>query len=287
MYLSYSGYKKYLECPLAYYHSYIAKTKKPTPDDRIGMVYGSVVGNLVEDFYNLKLWKEKNPVQILLAKAPSALRKVMAEESKNGTFLWKDNNTYKKPDDILADVIKSVPQAIEIIRRHRLLGVDAKAEVKLDSDVQGHRFGGRADVIMTRLAPHSDRIIYDGKGSKYRDQYVDVRQLYWYSLLNQVQRGFLPDRVAFVFWRFDSATAVDWHPVTSEHVLELREEVLAAIGQIEASKKKRLPQAFEARPSASKCRLCPYTFTCQAGQTILSKDRPADSDTMGVEDVQF
>lgn len=292
MYLSYSGCKKYCECPRCYYHAYIAKTKPPKPDNRVGMLYGQTVGHLFEAFYNEKLWRHGAPESMLRKRAQVVLRSVMAQESKSGVFDWKESakmKDYKCEEDILKDVEETVPRGLEIIRQHRLLGVDAVAEDKLDADICGNRLGGRADFVMRRAAPHGDRVILDGKGSKHRDKYTDVRQLHWYALLHKERYGYLPDRVAFIFWRQPVDQAVDWHPVKQEDVDSLRDSVLETISEIEGMAKRRLPLSepafFPPKPSESNCKFCSYSPLCPEGQVMLSKDRPQYSEDEGVEDI--
>jgi hypothetical protein len=292
MYLSYSGYKKFRDCARSYYHAYIAKTKPPTPDNRVGMLYGQTVGVLFEVFYADKLWKEADPEAELRRGAEPTLKKTIATETSRGGILdWKASKKMKDYEceaDILSDVLDTIPRGLEIIRQHRLLGADAVAEDRLDSDIQGHRFGGRADFVMRRAAPHGDRVILDGKGSKHRDKYTDVRQLHWYGLLHERKYGALPDKVAFIFWRSEPDVAVDWHTVTPAEVANLQSQVIEAMSEIEAATKVRLPVAgagFAANPSEGNCRFCSYSFTCPEGQVMLSKDRPQYSEAEGVEEV--
>jgi hypothetical protein len=289
MYISYSGWKKYKECPRAYWHSYINKTQLPTPDNRVGMLYGSIVGTLFEFFYNRKMWKSPDPTSAVMSCVDDVTRDIMAKEGRSGVFNWKDPKLKKGPHSIEAlkkMVRKSVPNGVEIIRSHRLLGTDAVAEDKLDTVINGHMIGGRCDFVMTRISPLRDHIILDGKGSSYRDQYVDVRQLHWYSMLERKRTRALPDQVAFIFWRFPPDKAVDWSTPTKMMVDELQEDVLDTIATIEA--KKRLPMAneeFHAKASASNCRFCSYVFACPEGQVMTSEDRPEVSPASGVEDV--
>lgn len=289
MYLSYSGYKKYVDCPRAYYHAYVNKTVATKPDNRVGMLFGQTIGELFEDFYSEMLWKKPDCQKILTDRAASKLNKVMIKEAKTGVFDWKASAKYdyKCPEDILHDVLLSIPRGLNIIRQHRLIGLDAVPEVKLDTDINGHRLGGRADFIMRRVKPNDDRVILDGKGSKHREKYVDVSQLYWYSMLYRVHHSVLPDKVAFVFWRSEPDIAVDWHEVTAPAVDELQEKVLGVVSEIEATKK-RLPVVmgnYEARPSESKCRFCSFSADCTEGEMILSTNRPSHSNLEGVEDI--
>ena len=291
MYLSYSGYKKYKECPRQYWHSYVNKTKAPTPENRVNMLYGSAVGILFEDFYNDKIWKHADPAKELLSKVQSVIAAVMRREVKDGgVFNWKDpklrRNGPRSLEEVVDSVREAIPNGLNIIRQHRLLGTEAAAEVKLDSEIGGHMLGGRCDFLLRRLHPLSDLLILDGKGSRHRDKYVDVQQLLWYSMLHRRKQGHLPDQVAFVFWRYSPDEAVDWSTPTKAEVDELEDDVLRTVSEIES--RKRLPvasQAFPARAKKSTCGFCPYVFACPEGQVMTSENPPAVAPASGVEDV--
>lgn len=292
MYLSYSGFQKYSECPLQYYHQYIAKTPVPTPDNRVGSLFGSTVGRLFETFYEDRLWRAPNPEKLLLERSAQELRKVMDHEKKRGgVFLWKggksetqekESKDYKSPNEVLVDVREAVTRGLVTIKRHWLLGKDARAEVKLDNQIRGHTLAGRLDFVMNRAAPLGDLVILDGKGSKYRDRYTSSDQLYWYAMLYRSHHQRLPDRMGFVFWKSEPEQAVDWFPGDANRVDGLEASAFATIAQIEKAKKSLPLIAFNAKPTTSKCNLCPYLFTCKEGQTITSKEKVDLSD--GVED---
>lgn len=280
-YLSFSGFKKFLGCPHAYCLEYVTCTPAP-PANRVGMLYGTVVGLLVESFYRDKLWRQPDPKQALLDLAPKHLQETIAKErAKGAVFKWKEDKNYKSPEDLLQDILDSVPRVIGILKEHRLLGSDAQPEVKLDSDLNTYRIGGRADVKLTRIAPHNDHIIYDGKGSLYREQYTDVRQLYWYAMLNELKYGVLPEKVAFVYWRSQPKEAVDWYPVTREAIEDLKKQIQGAMSDIQVLSKRKLPMAFPHKAGAGKCRVCDYSTICDAGRLMASKSKP---DFEGVED---
>jgi hypothetical protein len=297
MYISYSGFKKYKwECEHQYLHSYIFKTQCPDPDDRVGALYGSTIGEIFERFYADRMWAGTKVLSALIQLAEPTMNAIIARETeKGGVFLWKKNKTYKSAQDVLDHVLLSLPQALAVIREHRLLGRDAAAEVKLDSVIDGHTIGGRADFIMTRVAPHNDLVILDGKGTKhleYVDLYVDERQLLWYCMLHLMKFKKLPAKVGFIYWKAASVeAAMDWREVDKEKILALKNEVVSTLGELEV--KRRLPvaeqlKAFAPNPKESRCRLCPYVFTCPSGQTILSKEKPDLSDLPnGVGDISM
>ena len=297
MYLSYSGHKSYKDCPRQYWHRYVAKTELPEPDNRVNSLYGSAVGTLFEWFYNERIWLRSGVVGILTARIDALLQDLVAKESKTGTINWKDpKSNYKSLEALRRDVEVTIPRGVEIVRHHRLLGQESEAEVKLDSSIQGHIIGGRADFIMRRIKPHGDLLILDGKGSRHRGKYVDHQQLWWYAMLYRHQHQHLPDRLGFVFWRQEPETSLDWVPFDAPSLDDLLQGVIHAIQDIEAGKKQLSPlrgqEAHEALKEifpaqvGDKCRLCAYQPVCTEGKSFTSlRFCSPDMTGSGVEDV--
>jgi len=299
MYLSYSGHKTYSLCPKQYWHSYIDKTVPVKPENKVNSMYGSMVGTLFEIFYADKLWMRKGVEELLLSMVDETWDRLVKNETRGGIIEFKDKDeraNYKSKNDLLDDVRESIPRGLAIIRYHRLLGTDAEAEVKLDSWVEGHRLGGRADFIMTRIKPHGDRVILDGKGSKHRDTYVDPWQLKWYAMLYREKYIVPPDGLGFVYWRSEPEKSMDWIPVLREDLDILKQGVVTNASHIDAVKllldtvpKAEHPQVilegFPAKPSRD-CKLCSFLETCREGQAYENAKVPAAFyGTDGVEDV--
>ena len=303
MYLSYSGFEKYQECPKAYWHSYIASTPLPKPENRINMLYGSIVGLLFEQFYNEQLWRKPGMPAEMAGRIPGAFKKVMeAEKEKGGVFDWTDKKAkYKNEKTLLSDVRDTIPRGLAAIKLHRMIGVKAEAEVKLDVDfdIPGggrYRVGGRADFVIHRIAPHNDFVILDGKGSAWRDSYAKPRQLRWYAVQHKRKYGTIPDKVGFLFWRSEPENSVDWHSVTEKDVTDLQEVIQEVVISIEESRRKLpvvgqpskelLHDAFPARASKQACSLCNYKTICPEGTLVTTGNfRVPVSDEAGVEDV--
>lgn len=305
MYISYSGFSLYEKCPYSYWHRYVAKTAPPELDNRLNMLYGATLGVCFEHFYNQRMWRLPNFTQAMLDKVPEIAQKVITEETapgKNGVLHWggkKDN--YKSVDELIADVREAIPRGLKIIRYHRLVGPEATAELKLDAKINGHILGGRTDFSIRRVPPENDQVILDGKGSKFRDGYVDKRQLRWYSMLFEHHRKTLPDKVGFLYWRSDPETAVDWYTVGPADTEALRSLVLETLEGIE-DRKRHLPvapaptrdqilEAFPARPSKD-CKWCNYLSACEDGARYMKNKGNAptpisegEPDATGVEDV--
>lgn len=286
MYLSYSGYKCATSCLYHYWHSYIGHTSFAKPDDRLGSIYGTVVGRLFEAFYKGRLWREPGSCSVLSTMADTLVMTVLEEEQKPrkgrpaGVIEWREN-LYASAKELLSDVQAAIPRGLATIKVHRLLGLNVEAELKLDSDVGKHRVGGRADFVMTRIPPHRDLVILDGKGSRKRDRYVDGLQLQWYAWLYREQRGRLPDRAAFVYWHFEPPTNIDWCTFKASDIEGLKNDVLKFMDRLEdltaAADSLSLPLVrtiFTPSAKMSNCRFCPYATeqVCPKGFEVVTKE---------------
>jgi hypothetical protein len=245
VYLSYSGYKKNDSCSFAYWNSYINHTAVP-PDDRLGSVYGSAIGTVFEHFYNKEWFRKKGSKAFMLDQVERIVAMILRDETSpkwgrpGGLLKWKGEGEGQNPKalyadrgELISDVRDSVVRGIEIVKHHKLIGTQADAEVKLDSTVNGHKLGGRADFVIKRISPHKDLVIVDGKGSKWRDKYIDPEQVKWYGMLYRRKFHRVPDRLGFLYWRCEPENSVDWVHFVEDDFDELLERVLTAIQEIE------------------------------------------------------
>lgn len=278
MYLSFSGFGVLGECPKHYWHKYVDKTTPPQPDNGINALYGSTVGVLFEDFYEKRYWKQESVCSYMLDQVEPTLSKVIDRERKQGKiFDWGDEKAnYNNKDGLIEDIKLAVPRGLSVIRQNKFLGPLAKAEMKLDHDFGPHRVAGRADFVIQRVAPFGDTVIIDGKGSKHREKYVKETQLKWYALLYREKSGHLPDKLAFLFWRFSDEKAVMWVDVLRDEIDALRAEVIGTMDRVERnvrrldtftdpkSRFEARQEFFPAQPSFG-CKLCPYLELCEEG----------------------
>jgi hypothetical protein len=225
---------------------------------------------------------------MLLGMVESTVDAVLEEEQKPdpkknrqaGILIWREN-LYASRDDLVADVRAAVPRGLATIKSHLLIGKSVQAELKLDSDIEGHRVGGRADFVMKRIPPHGDLVIIDGKGSRKRDRYTDDLQLQWYAMLYREKYGRLPDKTAFVYWHFDPPSNIDWRcNNTPTDIDDLKTNVIRFMNALDADLAKvgtkSLPLVRDVfAPSAwsSNCRFCPYATpeTCPEGFAVVAE----------------
>ena len=311
MYLSYSLRKQFKTCPRQYAYPKVEKVAPDSPDNKVKSLYGSTVGNLFEQFFKRRLWMTSaDPVAELLSMVDTTLDDVIrrertsAEETaakfKVDKQVWSEGavkfDRKVSRVSLLKDVRDAIPRGVETLRLHRLVSRNVATEKVLDRDYGPHKLLGRLDFLLRREPPDGDLVLLDGKGSAYRDKYVDVDQLNWYSMLLRQWTGRLPDRMGFIYWRSEPSDAVDWHPVDVTEIDGLEEEAQADAERIEqgrvqyirASGDDRLSVLKEYFPTqpGSHCRLCSYRSMCPAGQIMLSDAKKSSPDGgAGVEDV--
>ncbi len=288
MYISYSGYKSNEQCPLSYWHRYVNKTVLTAPDNGVNALYGIIIGTVFEIFYRDRIWKHVNYVD----KLQDLVESVYLESTKpqKGRIIdWGDERSnYASKEALLVDVRDSIPRGIDTIRRNRLVGRYAEAEVKLDTKFGEHLIGGRADFLIQRVAPDGDLVLLDGKGSKHRDKYVDGHakkagkqvegvQLKWYAFLHRAKLNRAPDQLGYIFWRFDGDAAMEWIPFTKFDLDQLQHEVLSTVDRVSGSIQRLakvsgkaqehselLQELFPAQPGWH-CSLCSYLPVCEEG----------------------
>lgn len=298
MFLSYNGYTNFIGCPFLYWHQYVNHTQPEEPDDRLGSIFGSVLGQLFEEFYRDHLWRDPSTVVAkLYERVERTVDQVITKETTGteytpaGALKWRgvDDPTknpqgmYENRDELIADLKDVIPLGVDSIRHHRLLGPRMQVEHKLNYKLgSGHTLSGRADFIIQRVQPQGDLLIVDGKGSRHRDKYANPKQLHWYAMLfnlwsTTIRGPRLPDTTAFLFWRSPPSDSLDLVDVTQDCVDELRESAEDTIRLIQKLEKS-LPDnptleevrgVFTPIPNEQNCQFCKYSKMCPEGQKFL------------------
>lgn len=268
-YLSHSGISCYLICPKKYEFSYIIKAFKKASDPRNSM-FGSIIGKIFEWFYERKAWSKPDPIGVTLSYRDAAIDQIFTVEH----FIPASDPGYVST--LRNDLDTYIPSGINTIRKNRLLSPTSVAERDLTQDYTRNgvtlRLGAKVDFIH----PFSDEVvIIDGKGSKYRDKYVDSSQLIWYATLYYLYYGIAPSRIGFLYWRFPS-DPLQWVDYNED---DMRKSIDTAF---DIAKKVRL-KMFDARPSVA-CKRCDYNLTCPEGREYIATTR-SESDNRIVDSV--
>ncbi len=256
-YLSYSGMSTYRLCPKKYRLQYVDKVV--VFSDPKNMLFGAVIGKLFEWFYERRAYLQKNPTSLVMSWLKAASAQVFSKEK------WDPLSDQAFAVELTNDLETYVPAAVDVIRRHKLVTSGSVAELDLTQEYTRNgitmKLGGRADFL------HRDGktiTLQDGKGSKYRDAYVDSMQLIWYATLHYIKYQVAPDRIGFIYWRFP-ANPVQWVDYTEN---DMREVVARAF---DTEEKVRL-RMFDPSPSVN-CRRCDHLPGCKEGSDFVASVR--------------
>lgn len=280
IWLSYSGYSQYKRCPKQYYLQRVKKEEPPVEESKHNAIVGSVVQRVFEDFYNKELWRRGSKTsEILLELADTYYWEHLDQNYVDFSLPQCRFNNANEP---LEEILEIIPKVLMGIKREKLLGPYAKSEVNLKV-----RFGaddflhGYLDFVIQKGEGDEETfLIIDGKASKHREKYVDVLQLHYYALMFFLRYRKLPHRLAFLFYRFadDPDKAMDWYDVDKNALRSLRIDLEDTLYEI---KKRR----FEATPSSSACKYCPWASVCseRLGQVAEKRRKKAKKNPSSID----
>lgn len=263
-YLSYSGRKCYTTCPKKYEYRYILK-EKDMSDPRSSM-FGIAIGKVFEWFYNQRIWASHNCLDSIMDLIEPAIESTLKE---------KQFDSVADPVFVTSlrhDLRKFIPSGLDSIRSHRLLTICSRSEVDLTISYYNKdhnmmlRIGGRADFIHS--ASSSDVWIVDGKGSAYRDKYIDTDQVIWYAMQYFLKYHIAPTRLGFLYYRFPD-DPIQWVAYDAQSIRDQINKTFEAVKQIKEKK-------FDPKPSRD-CRLCGYNTKCADGIKYMSERRISPS----------
>lgn len=179
LYLSYSGWQKYMECPAHYYLEYIAK-ERPEVEDGRNSLTGRVLHGLLEDYLGNK---EDRP-EWITENAEQSWEDAVAAEPFIG---WKHQFDQEQMKE---KTLRWAGELQKLIVEAKIKPADWKAEFKADTDINlgGHivRMGGRID--LTRTKDNGEVIFFDLKCSENR-AIMKLDQLTWYATLLGIAAG--------------------------------------------------------------------------------------------------
>lgn len=261
--LSWSGYKTYKRCGLAYKKSYVDKEKAPR--NAYNAVGGKTVQAVFERFYNDEIWRRGKEVKAVLDDLlPKEYRQVLFDEEVD----WKAPESKLSKEELLDSLRPVIGTTLKLIVENKLIGKFARAEVKLQAWFDKVLVHGIADFVIRRDASH---IILDGKLTRHRKRYLDADQLVFYTMLFYLQHQVLVDKVGWIYYTYGE---LEWVPVSLEDVKRVHADIK---GVIESIRKNR----FDADPSEDACRFCDFAKTCPVGvgqiQTVSIEKKKASA----------
>jgi CRISPR/Cas system-associated exonuclease Cas4 (RecB family) len=263
LYLSYSGKRSYQICPKQYRYTYVLKQKSETnPKD---VLFGNTIGKIFERFYNDKLWLRPDVDSYMM----SLIEDTIDECASRYSFNPRSDPDFKSK--LIRDLQEFIPATIKIIRNRKLLAPLSIAEADLTVVYRDKesgivlKIGGRSDFI--HYFNKNNIWILDGKGSKYKDKYVDSDQLIWYAIQHYLKYYVAPSRLGFIFYKFPS-DPIKWIMIDDQSIRDNLKRTFQVASKI-------LNNMFDPTPSPE-CRRCPFLSMCDDGAKYLANRRNKD-----------
>lgn len=269
MKISYSDYRTYIDCPRLYK---LRADRVPPPEKE--SKYFALYGLLVERFFK-KYTNEvaKTGRQLTDENIKSVLKEIWDYVLEVNYVNWDEPWVKKTSDQIfdmaLADVIENMHTFT--------FWKDSRSEVSFNVHLKKS-----GDIITCRMdfihEPQGGPIeIIDGKGKMKIDTNIDLDQLYFYALVYLLNKGRLPDKLGFLYYRFKIIKYIDFNM----DVIKEFKDKLALVKQAI-----KLDKEFVAKVGLSKqCRWCPYKCTCDA-YTAKKRERAEKKDKLLIEGFQ-
>jgi hypothetical protein len=263
------------------------KKPKPYRQSRHHAVMGIVIQAVIERFYNDELWREPDGLAERLEKMTEKEWKYQAQKDRN----WVDYRQSGPKRDLLKICKHGVLGFMKTLKEHQFLGASyARAEVDLigfipDPDTgKLIPIGGIADTIVQR--EDTGITILDGKNAKSRGKYLQSDQLRWYALCFYLVFRKMPDRLAFVYYRYPTGTPMmdkddpildengkqrldpgaEFVPFTKDDLVGLARRAVLVRRGMEA-------EEFEPTPKPPYCKWCDYETVCPARQAQKAANR--------------
>jgi hypothetical protein len=221
---------------------------------------GNVIGKVFEWFYDRRAWGTADPTFTTVSFIDDATRVIFEQEKFDPSSDPAFCTLLKQ------DLLKYVPEGVEIIRNNELISTNTQSELDLTVEYTSPKhemtlkIGGRADFF--HLKGEKTVWLMDGKASKHREKYVDSEQLIWYAVQHYLKYHVAPVRLGFMFWCFPE-DPIKWIAYDNNAMRASLDTTF------EVAKKIQL-KMFDAAPSGE-CHRCDYANKCDDGQKYLAK----------------
>ena len=241
---------------------------------------GIVIADVMEDLYNNEMWRY-----------PKTLREDLANlvDAHFDSKVDRKHIDWHKPwvpsaEELRQTCLDGVLNYIDTMKHNRILGPYARAEVDLKTWLDKYNpVGGRADLIVRRN--DSGVTIYDGKNSKSVGVYTDPDQLRWYGMCFYLVYRQMPDRLAFIYYRYPVGNPPEGHDGDWNGIVEVpftKDDFKGLAERAREAGKGMFKGKWEANPSADNCKFCEYEHLCEERQAqIASRRRKKDDVSLG------
>lgn len=244
-------YKNFLECPKKY-HLRDIRTPIITPKN----AYYQVAGELVQKFFEMyaNLWIGQDIV-FDRERVRNRMKPYWDHLLLNNRVDWGHPMSKLGEVDLFLECVDTILDNLSKLDVYK----DTRSEVKLEVNLKsGDTLVGKVDFITDDGKIVS---ILDGKNSATKGKYVDERQLLFYALLYKFRYGKLPDRLGFLYYKYQELVPVVF---TSRDVDDLWRDIIRVMVTIKKTK------VFEPTPCSKSCKMCDYLDQCPEGQADMA-----------------
>lgn len=238
--ISYNTYTIVRSCRQRFKMQKIDYIPSVKPVDMRNAIYGFVMQRLAELFYTKEWYRAgKKTGQVLFDELPGVMKEQIAEHA----CPWEHRSEVELLE---RDCQEAIPKFIQVVRAEKLLGEKNEAEKPVEYDLSTQfKLTGRMDFLISR---GGKKILLDGKGTKYRDKYLDREQLIFYMLVMRLMKQKLPEKQGFWLWRDGE---VLWQGISEKEIDDLFLKIKEGLFLLQK-------KDFSANPCTKSCRFCPY-----------------------------
>lgn len=246
MKLSYSEYRTYLDCPKRYKLE-IDKVDPPTEPSMYFALYGMVVELFFKKYTN---FYTKHDIDLNENEINKILRKLWDQILNENYVCWNDLWVKKTSEEIFNQAYEDVLKNLKKFDFWKRTQSEVPIEIRLKKT---------KDILTCRLdfvINNQDNTIeiLDGKGTEKPEKNVDIEQLYFYALMYLLSNKKLPDKIGFLYYRYQMIKYVDFD---KQSMVDFKNKLSLVKNTI----KKDIN--FNAKVKASKqCKWCAYNSTC-------------------------
>lgn len=235
---------------------------------------GIVIADVMEHLYNNEMWRYPDVLRDELVQlVEDTFNKLVEKKFIEWHRPWTPSR-----EELLQTCIDGSLNYLATMKANKILGPYARAEVDLRTWLDKYNpIGGRADLIVRRK--DTGVTIYDGKNSKQVGVYTNPDQLRWYALCFKLAYNQMPDRLAFIYYRYPIGSPPDNQSDKQEGWTGLVEvpftmdDLKGLAHRARQASKGMWKGKWEANPSPSNCKFCDYEKVCSERQGQLQARR--------------
>jgi len=248
MKLSYSQYKTYLQCPRLYHHQ-VNRIPPPEKQSEYFTLYGKLIEAFFRKYTNIFT---KQGITLSDSDVRINLKELWIYILSKSYVDWQEPWVRESSEDIFN---KAYEDALLNMQKFDLWK-DARSEVSYEILLKKSHdiLSCRMDFIWNN--PDGTVEILDGKGTNKIDTNVDVEQLFFYALMYLLKTKQLPNKIGFLYYRYQLIKYVDFDMPT---IMDFKDKLALVKKSIKEDKE------FVAKVGLSKqCKWCAYKYNCKA-----------------------